>query len=162
MNAPFPPPEDASADLAARAPATVTGAAPAARASAIRRPALRSGTGRLGAAGQPSGMTSTQAVAVVKRLFAAKKAGHAGTLDPLASGCLPIALGEGTKTVPYIMDGRKTYRFARHLRHREPIRTTAKAGASPRAITAPPMRRSAPLSPASWARSCRCRRPIRR
>lgn len=61
---------------------------------------------------KPSGMTSTQAVAVVKRLFAAKKAGHAGTLDPLASGCLPIALGEATKTVPYVMDGRKTYRFA--------------------------------------------------
>ncbi|OYW60410.1 MAG: tRNA pseudouridine(55) synthase TruB [Azorhizobium sp. 32-67-21] len=60
---------------------------------------------------KPSGMTSTQAVAVVKRLFAAKKAGHAGTLDPLASGCLPIALGEATKTVPYVMDGRKTYRF---------------------------------------------------
>ncbi|MGU3495232.1 tRNA pseudouridine(55) synthase TruB [Xanthobacteraceae bacterium A53D] len=61
---------------------------------------------------KPSGMTSTQAVAVVKRLFSAKKAGHAGTLDPLASGCLPIALGEATKTVPYIMDGQKTYRFA--------------------------------------------------
>ena len=61
---------------------------------------------------KPSGMTSTTAVAVVKRLFAAKKAGHAGTLDPLASGCLPIALGEATKTVPYVMDGRKTYRFA--------------------------------------------------
>src|SRR4051812_38462877 len=56
-------------------------------------------------------MTSTHAVAVVKRLFAAKRAGHAGTLDPLASGCLPIALGEATKTVPFVMDGRKTYRF---------------------------------------------------
>jgi len=60
---------------------------------------------------KPVGMTSTQAVAVVKRLFNAKKAGHAGTLDPLASGCLPIALGEATKTVPYVMDGQKTYRF---------------------------------------------------
>jgi len=60
---------------------------------------------------KPVGLTSTQAVTVVKRLFGAKKAGHAGTLDPLASGCLPIAFGEATKTVPYIMDGRKTYRF---------------------------------------------------
>lgn len=60
---------------------------------------------------KPVGLTSTQAVTVVKRLFGAKKAGHAGTLDPLASGCLPIAFGEATKTVPYVMDGRKTYRF---------------------------------------------------
>ena len=60
---------------------------------------------------KPVGMTSTQGVAVVKRLFEAKKAGHAGTLDPLASGLLPIALGEATKTVPYVMDGRKVYRF---------------------------------------------------
>lgn len=57
------------------------------------------------------GMTSTHAVAVVKRALSAKKAGHAGTLDPLASGILPIALGEGTKTVPFVMDGRKAYRF---------------------------------------------------
>jgi tRNA pseudouridine55 synthase len=60
---------------------------------------------------KPVGMTSTHAVAIVKRAFRAKKAGHAGTLDPLASGCLPIALGEATKTVPYVMDGRKAYRF---------------------------------------------------
>ena len=60
---------------------------------------------------KPVGMTSTHAVSVVKRLFAAKRAGHAGTLDPLASGCLPIALGEATKTVPFVMDGRKTYQF---------------------------------------------------
>jgi len=60
---------------------------------------------------KPIGMTSTHAVAVVKRAFAAKKAGHAGTLDPLASGLLPIALGEATKTVPFVMDGRKAYRF---------------------------------------------------
>jgi tRNA pseudouridine55 synthase len=60
---------------------------------------------------KPVGMTSTHAVAVVKRLFSAKRAGHAGTLDPLASGCLPIALGEATKTVPFIMDSRKKYRF---------------------------------------------------
>ncbi|OCC00473.1 tRNA pseudouridine(55) synthase TruB [Labrys sp. WJW] len=60
---------------------------------------------------KPVGMTSTQGVSVVKRVFNAKKAGHAGTLDPLASGILPIALGEATKTVPYVMDGRKVYRF---------------------------------------------------
>jgi tRNA pseudouridine55 synthase len=60
---------------------------------------------------KPVGMTSTHAVSVVKRLFNAKRAGHAGTLDPLASGALPIALGEATKTVPFVMDGRKLYRF---------------------------------------------------
>jgi tRNA pseudouridine55 synthase len=57
------------------------------------------------------GMTSTHAVAAVKRALSAKKAGHAGTLDPLASGLLPIALGEATKTVPFVMDGRKSYLF---------------------------------------------------
>jgi tRNA pseudouridine55 synthase len=60
---------------------------------------------------KPVGMTSTHAVSVIKHLFAAKRAGHAGTLDPLASGCLPIALGEATKTVPFVVDGRKSYRF---------------------------------------------------
>lgn len=60
---------------------------------------------------KPVGMTSTHAVSVVKRAYAAKKAGHAGTLDPLASGLLPIALGEATKTVPFVMDGRKAYQF---------------------------------------------------
>src|SRR5690606_41808688 len=60
---------------------------------------------------KPAGMTSTQAVAAVRRLFDAQKAGHAGTLDPLATGLLPIALGEATKTVPHIVDSRKMYRF---------------------------------------------------
>ena len=60
---------------------------------------------------KPVGMTSTHAVSVIKRLFQAKRAGHAGTLDPLASGCLPVALGEATKTVPFVMDGQKTYLF---------------------------------------------------
>ena len=60
------------------------------------------------------GMTSTHAVAAVKRALNAKKAGHAGTLDPLASGILPIALGEATKTVPFVMDGRKSYVFTVH------------------------------------------------
>jgi tRNA pseudouridine55 synthase len=60
---------------------------------------------------KPEGMTSTAAVAAVKRLFNAEKAGHAGTLDPLATGILPIALGEATKTVGFAMEGQKTYRF---------------------------------------------------
>ena len=60
---------------------------------------------------KPAGMTSTQAVGAVRRLFDARKAGHAGTLDPLATGILPIALGEATKTVPYVVDGEKDYRF---------------------------------------------------
>ena len=60
---------------------------------------------------KPVGMTSTHAVSVIKHLFTAKRAGHAGTLDPLASGCLPIALGEATKTVPFVVDSRKTYLF---------------------------------------------------
>jgi tRNA pseudouridine55 synthase len=60
---------------------------------------------------KPIGMTSTHAVAVIKHLFGAKRAGHAGTLDPLASGSLPIALGEATKTVPFVVDSRKTYLF---------------------------------------------------
>ncbi len=60
---------------------------------------------------KPVGMGSTEAVSKVKWLFRAEKAGHAGTLDPLASGMLPIALGEATKTVPYVMDGAKIYRF---------------------------------------------------
>lgn len=54
---------------------------------------------------------STEAVSKAKRLFDAQKAGHAGTLDPLATGVLPIAFGEATKTVPYIMDSEKRYRF---------------------------------------------------
>lgn len=60
---------------------------------------------------KPAGMGSTEAVSKVKWLFNADKAGHAGTLDPLASGMLPIALGDATKTVPYVMDGAKIYRF---------------------------------------------------
>src|SRR5262245_19612222 len=60
---------------------------------------------------KPAGMTSTQAVATVRRLHDARQAGHAGTLDPLATGVLPIALGEATKTMPYAVDGTKHYRF---------------------------------------------------
>jgi len=61
---------------------------------------------------KPVGVTSTQAVGRLKFLYNAKKAGHAGTLDPLASGILPIAFGEATKTVPLVQDGVKAYRFA--------------------------------------------------
>ena len=60
---------------------------------------------------KPVGVSSTDAVARVKRAFQAAKAGHAGTLDPLASGILPVALGEATKTVPFVVDGIKSYRF---------------------------------------------------
>jgi tRNA pseudouridine55 synthase len=60
---------------------------------------------------KPAGMTSTHAVSRLKRLFNAKKAGHAGTLDPLATGVLPVAFGEATKTVPFVQDGDKAYRF---------------------------------------------------
>ncbi|MGO8847930.1 MAG: tRNA pseudouridine(55) synthase TruB [Methylocella sp.] len=60
---------------------------------------------------KPSGMNSTHAVSRLKRIFNAKKAGHAGTLDPLATGILPIAFGEATKTVPFVQDGEKAYRF---------------------------------------------------
>jgi len=60
---------------------------------------------------KPYDMTSTQAVGKVRWLLGAKKAGHAGTLDPLATGVLPIALGEATKTVPVVQDGKKVYRF---------------------------------------------------
>ena len=60
---------------------------------------------------KPLNMTSTQAVGAIRRAFNAQKAGHAGTLDPLATGILPIALGEATKTVPFAVDGQKAYRF---------------------------------------------------
>lgn len=60
---------------------------------------------------KPAGITSTDVVSVVKRVFNARKAGHAGTLDPMATGVLAVALGEATKTVPYAMDAEKRYRF---------------------------------------------------
>jgi tRNA pseudouridine55 synthase len=60
---------------------------------------------------KPRGITSTEVVGIVKRVFEARKAGHAGTLDPMATGVLAIALGEATKTVPFAMEAEKTYRF---------------------------------------------------
>ena len=64
---------------------------------------------------KPGQMTSTDVVNRVKRGFDAQKAGHGGTLDPLATGVLPIAFGAATKTVPYVMDGTKLYRFTLRL-----------------------------------------------
>ncbi len=60
---------------------------------------------------KPAGLTSTDVVNRVKRIFDAQKAGHGGTLDPLATGLLPVAFGTATKTVPYVMDGTKLYHF---------------------------------------------------
>ena len=64
---------------------------------------------------KPPGMTSTTVVNRVRRGFDAQKAGHGGTLDPLATGVLPVAFGAATKTVPYVMDGTKLYRFTLRL-----------------------------------------------
>ncbi|HEY6434496.1 MAG TPA: tRNA pseudouridine(55) synthase TruB [Acetobacteraceae bacterium] len=60
---------------------------------------------------KPAGLTSTDVVNRLRRAFDARKAGHGGTLDPLATGVLPVAFGVATKTVPYVMDGTKLYRF---------------------------------------------------
>ena len=60
---------------------------------------------------KPLGLSSARAVAAVKRALDAAKAGHAGTLDPLATGVLPVALGEATKTASYVVDARKVYAF---------------------------------------------------
>src|SRR5207302_9139664 len=60
---------------------------------------------------KPYGMSSARAVALVRRSSGAKKIGHAGTLDPLATGILPLALGEATKTVQFTAAGKKLYRF---------------------------------------------------
>jgi tRNA pseudouridine55 synthase len=60
---------------------------------------------------KPEGMTSTKAGSIVKRLFKQKKLGHAGTLDPFASGILPLALGEATKVMPYVVSDIKEYEF---------------------------------------------------
>ncbi len=61
---------------------------------------------------KPLGLTSTQALGRVRRLVGGKKAGHGGTLDPLATGLLPLAFGEATKLIPYVMEGTKTYEFS--------------------------------------------------
>ena len=111
---------------------------------------------------KPIGMTSTHAVAVIKQLFTAKRAGHAGTLDPLASGCLPIALGEATKTVPFVVDGRKTYLFT--VRWGEERDTDDAEGRVVATSESRPDARGdrSACCRASPARSSRCRRAIRR
>src|SRR3982751_6126296 len=60
---------------------------------------------------KPQGLTSNQVIGRVRRILNAQKLGHAGTLDPLATGILPIALGEATKTIQFVQDHDKTYRF---------------------------------------------------
>src|SRR5882757_231676 len=60
---------------------------------------------------KPLGITSTQALGRVRKLLGGKKVGHGGTLDPLATGILPLAFGEATKLIPYVMDGDKEYEF---------------------------------------------------
>ena len=111
---------------------------------------------------KPVGMTSTHAVAVIKRLFVAKRAGHAGTLDPLASGCLPIALGEATKTVPFVVDGRQDLPL--HRRWGEERDTDDAEGRVVRHQRKPPRRRGhrGARCRASSARSSRFRRAFRR
>ena len=75
---------------------------------------------------KPAEVTSTQVVGIVRRAFNAQKAGHGGTLDPLATGLLPIGPRRGDKDRPYVMDGEKTYRFTvRWARRATP--TTARA-----------------------------------
>ena len=110
---------------------------------------------------KPVGLGSTPAVGKVRRLFGAQKAGHGGTLDPLATGVLPIALGEATKTVPFVMDGRKEYRFT--LRFGEARSTEDAEGEVTATSEVRPDRRcrSAPPWPPSSATSSRCRRPSR-
>jgi hypothetical protein len=76
---------------------------------------------------KPSGIGSTDVVNKVKRAFDAQKAGHGGTLDPLATGLLPVAFGAATKTVPYVMDGTKTY-HSRCASARRGTPTTPTAG----------------------------------
>ena len=111
---------------------------------------------------KPVGMGSTEAVSKVKWLFQADKAGHAGTLDPLASGMLPIALGEATKTVPYVMDGAKIYRFT--VAWGEERSTDDLEGPVTQTLRPAPGRgrRSARCCPNTPASSCRRRRNSRR
>ena len=111
---------------------------------------------------KPAGLTSTDVVNKVRRGFDAQKAGHGGTLDPLATGVLPIAFGAATKTVPYVMDGTKLYRFT--LRLGEARDTDDADGEVDRHLRRSARRtpNSPPPCPASSATSCRSRRPTRR
>ena len=111
---------------------------------------------------KPVGMTSTHAVALLKRLFNAKKAGHAGTLDPLASGLLPIAFGEATKTVPFVQEGEKAYRFTVAMGRRDRQRRQRRNGRRGARTARLPPPKSPPRCPLSPARSCRFHPPFRR
>ncbi len=64
---------------------------------------------------KPSGLSSNAALQIVKRLYQARKAGHTGSLDPLASGLLPICLGEATKVSGFLLEAQKAYRFVCRL-----------------------------------------------
>ena len=88
---------------------------------------------------KPAGLTSTDVVNRVRRWFDAQKAGHGGTLDPLATGLLPVAFGSATKTVPYVMDGTKVYRFT--LKFGEARDTDDADGAVIETAGTPPRRR---------------------
>ena len=108
---------------------------------------------------KPVGMTSTHAVSRLKRIFNAKKAGHAGTLDPLASGILPIAFGEATKTVPFVQDGEKAYRFTVHWGVETDTDDADGAVVAHHRRAPDAATRSRRCCRASSARSSRCRRP---
>ena len=97
---------------------------------------------------KPVGLGSTPAVGKVRRLFGAQKAGHGGTLDPLASGVLPIALGEATKTVPFVMDGRKEYRFTLRFGEARSTEDSRRRGHGDQRRPARPTMPSAPPWPA--------------
>ena len=108
---------------------------------------------------KPLGMTSTQAVGKVRWLFGAKKGGHAGTLDPLATGILPIALGEATKTVPLGAGRHQDLSLRGHLGRRDRNRGCRGRRDARGPMSARRRRRSAPRCRASPASSCRPRRP---
>ncbi len=110
---------------------------------------------------KPKGMGSTEAVSKIKWLYFAQKAGHAGTLDPLASGMLPIALGDATKTVPFVMDGQKTYRFT--VSWGAETTTDDTEGPGGQRLRPPAVaRRHRGVLPNYTARFPRCRPPSRR
>ena len=111
---------------------------------------------------KPAGPTSAAVVAKAKWALGAAKAGHAGTLDPAATGLLALAFGEATKTVPFVADARKAYRFT--VRWGAATATDDAEGAVIATSDRAPgrRRRSARRSPASPATSCRSRRRSRR
>jgi tRNA pseudouridine55 synthase len=110
---------------------------------------------------KPAGITSTAVVNKVRWALGAQKAGHAGTLDPAATGVLAIALGEATKTVPFVTDALKCYRFTVRLGQ-----ATNTDDAEGEVIAESPLRptdaRSPRPFPPSRATSCRSRPSSRR